>query len=377
MANPGFVTLLITLGVAGWAAWRYDISPFEGQRNIATRKQSSDAYRQIGDQLVLLAEFEAAEVAYGKALEINQDNVRAMHGLLITEVSQPLEGQKEVVPEVLDVRLQELQILLKDPSENYIIPYLEGQRYEDQEDYQRAKDSYEESIHRNHEFVGGYINLAYLDILNKAGNDSSLKALERVPEKRKSQSALVLNNLGFCYMVRDVVIRNVSSSISLFERSRKISPYFETLINLGDAYRYDSNIHSAFDSHQEALALVTDSGSEEENPVVGNLAVNYMPKSKEDKETPKTYATFSSLREKQILAHYAISFDYALLDQRPEADRDFDIAFKLDEPREYNVFVANKICSIEEFSKNPLTTGAKKWFEEHRARLSSTYQCKK
>ncbi|MDQ5845019.1 MAG: hypothetical protein M3539_06945, partial [Acidobacteriota bacterium] len=54
MANTGFVTLLLTLVVAGWAAWRYDISPFEGQQNIATRKQSSEAYRQIGDQLVLL-----------------------------------------------------------------------------------------------------------------------------------------------------------------------------------------------------------------------------------------------------------------------------------------------------------------------------------
>jgi tetratricopeptide (TPR) repeat protein len=375
--NTGFVTLLLSIVVAGWAAWRYDISPFEGQQNIATRKQSADAYRQIGDQLVLLAEFEAAEGAYHKALEINQDNVRAMHGLLISEVSQPLQGQKDVVPEVLDVRLKQLRTMLTDPKENYIIPFLEGQRYEEEEEYQKANDSYEESIKQKPEFVGGYINLAYLGILDRAGNDSSLKALERVPETQKWQSALVLNNLGFCYMVRDVVTRDVSLSINLFERSRKISPYFETLINLGDAYRYHGDIDKAFDNHQEALELVTNSDSEKENPVVGNMAVNYMPESKEDKETPKKYERFSSLKEKRILAYYAISLDYALLQWTEEADKNFDMAFRLDQAGEYSEFIANKICSVKQFSRAYPKTSAKNWFEKQSTRLAPTYQCNK
>ena len=373
LANTGFLTLASTLIAAYWVFSHYGIGPFEDQKNIAIMKESAEVYRRIGDQLILSGEFKAAEDAYHKAIDINQNNVEARQGLLATQVYQPLDGQQYVVPEVEGIRIQQLSSLLAGSGKGFIVSYLEGGRYEDQENCTEAKEKYLESISSNRNFVPAYVALAYVGILAGDGIQSSIDTLNSVPDKEKS--ALVQNNLGFSYMLKGIATQDfamVSKANKMLDDSRKISPYLETYLNLGDGHRYlgsGSDVDLALGFHLKALELTTQSGNEKENALAGSLAINFAPQKIADEETPKRSVTVTSLKEKRILAYYAVSFDYAMKHDWAKADHAFEQAFQLDGDQTYSAFFDNKIQSIEILTLIKPDDVTHRWFEKQKRRL--------
>lgn len=370
--TPMFVlsnwTLFAFLIAAVWAYWYYGVSYFESQRNVAESKQAAEFYRKLGDRLMLYGERDAAADAYRNALKINPNNMEATRGTLKTQVFDSLEGQSNIIPEVVDQKLAYLNNLITDSRERFILSYFKGERYEEQEKYDQAKAAYEESIKLNPDFVYGYVALAYDSILAGDGVDYGMKQLNEAL-KRDPNSAIALNNLGFCYMVKG----EFSDALGLFDRARQISPYLEVWVNLGEAQRYKGDADSlqeALDAHKRALELLSNDKDEDESDIAGDLAVNFMPEEVGDNVTPTSWITFTNMDEKRTLVYYELSFDYAMKHDWKKADQSFERAFKLDEPQTYAEFVVNKIQSIEKFSQRKPDKSAIHWFEKQRRRLT-------
>jgi tetratricopeptide (TPR) repeat protein len=367
LSNWGFFAFMIAVGLAVWAYWYYDVSYFESQRNIAQSKQSAEFYRKLGDNLMLYGERDAAADSYSKALKINPNNMEATRGLLKTEVFDSLEGQNNIIPEVVDEKIAYLNSLITDDKERFILAYFKGERYEEQEKYDQAKAQYEESIKLNPDFVYGYIAVAYDSILAGDGVDYGMRQLNEALQ-HDPNSALALNNLGFCYMVKG----KYSEALTMFDRARQISPYLEVWINLGEAQRYkgnDDSLEQALDSHKRALGLLSDSKDEDESDIAGELAINFMPERVGDNDTPKSWVTFTNMDEKRTLVYYELSFDYAMRHDWRRANQSFMTASQLDQRGTYPEFIANKIISIERFSEKKPDKITVRWFEKQRHRL--------
>src|SRR5436309_2569837 len=80
LANWTLIAFITGLIVAIGVYWRYDISYFESQKNISLTKESADAYRKLGDNLMTYGEFDAARDAYNTALKMNSNNIDATRG---------------------------------------------------------------------------------------------------------------------------------------------------------------------------------------------------------------------------------------------------------------------------------------------------------
>lgn len=367
LSNWGFFATLVAVGLGVWAYWYYDVSYFESQRNISQSKAAGEFYRKLGDSLILHGEREAAEDAYRSALKVSPNNMEATRGLLKMQVFDPLEGQKDIIPEVVDKKIDYLSSLITDNTESFIVSYFKGERYEEQEEYAQAKTAYEESISKNPDFVYGYIALAYVSILAGDGVDYGMGQLDEAL-KHDPNSALALNNLGFCYMVK----RDYDKAFKLFEHAHQISPYLEVFVNLGEAQRYKGNEDSlaeALSFHERALELLRDTKNEDNSDVAGDLAINFMPEEVGDNITPKFWVTFSTMEDKKTLVYYELSFDYALEHDWVKANQAFERAFKLDAAETYREFFDNKIQSIEKFSERTPDKTTLGWFEKRRHRL--------
>jgi tetratricopeptide (TPR) repeat protein len=371
VTNWGFFGFVITVVVAGLVYWHYDISYFENQKNISIVKKSADFYAQLGDRMLLLGEPEAAAESYRTALQINPSNVAASRGLFKSLIFEPLKGQEYSNNEVVDQRINYLKTLLTDDKERYIIDYLEAERFVEQEDFKLAKQKYQESITKNPEFVYGYLALAYVSVLDGDGVDFGKNQLDRAIQLNEN-SPLALNSLGFYYIVK----LQFDKAISHLERAQKLMPYLEILIHLGNAHRYKGgadNLDEALLHHKRALDLLKTS-NEKESLVAGEYAINYMPESEGDNETPKEFATFVRPEEKEMLVFYELSFDYAMKHDWVNADKSFNQAWRLDEDRAFQSFVENKIQSLERFTENKPDRETLLWFEKKRHRLSSEVQ---
>ena len=143
-----------------------------------------------------------------------------------------------------------------------------------------------------------------------------------------------------------------------------------------NAHRYKGgadNLDEALLHHKRALDLLKHS-NEKESLVAGEYAINYMPESEGDNETPKEFATFVRPEEKEMLVFYELSFDYAMKHDWVNADKSFNQAWRLDEDRAFQSFVENKIQSLERFTENKPDRETLLWFEKKRHRLSSEVQ---
>ncbi len=336
---------------------------------------------------MLNGEFPAAKEAYNAALKANPSNVDATRGLLKTDVLEPLPGQKYIIPEVEQTKIDHLsKVLERDEdtgivahltrlfnrapardNETYIISYFRGLQYEQRENYGCAKILYQEAINRNSKFVGGYLALAFAHVLARDPAECAIGVLGKF--ENDDSSAVALNNLGYCYLLEGDFTR----ADGLFKRSLLISPYLEAYVNLGDGYRYLRDADSALRYHNAALKWVEDPHNEKENAVAGGLAINFMPTKQGDTETPKTYVEIQETNQKRMLVLFELSLDYALKEDFVRADQTFNAAFALDPEGAYQAFIDNKIESIENLSQNlsesPIPKRSLRWFEKQRRRF--------
>ena len=152
----------------------------------------------------------------------------------------------------------------------------------------------------------------------------------------------------------------------LYEEARRISPYLDTYINLGDTYRFMGDTDNALYYHKAALKLIKDEQAEKENAVAGAIAINYMPVKPGDTDTTKTYISVYTLEEKKALTYYELCLDYAIKGDFANASKMLANAAQFDADKQYEDFVKNKAVALIKFSKPPINHQAQRWFKMQR-----------
>lgn len=361
ISNWVLISFLIAIVTAVYVNNVYDIDYFETYRNQATTKQLSEFYRVMGDNLLEQQEWAAAEEAFRTAVEINPNNIEATYGIAKSTIFSPLEGQRYVAPETARIRLD---YLLENFPDDYQLDYFKGLIYLYQWDDVNARLWFQKAIDEHPDFAAGYANLGYIEVRN--GNidgalDYTTQAVDLDPE-----SAMASNNLGFMQMLKG----DFEQAVASLQRADSLSPTLQTEINLGVALLYAGQSQSALQVHQHALMNLNEPGNENER-YVGNSGwlYNFMPQTPDDEETIKYYVIVNTLKDKQILLRYALSFDYALVGDVDNADEEFKAAYNLDEIGFYRNYFYYNMQSIQNFLSVDGET--KEWFDQHRDMLNS------
>lgn len=366
VTNWTFLAFMTTLFIAGWVYYKYGVGYFEQYRNISVSKEASKTYQAIGDRLLLWGEFKAAEEAYKTSLEINPYNIDARYGLLRTQVLNPEQGKETYTPEVVDARLKVLSERFKD---DYIIPYYYGALLRDRGLYKDSRKYFEDSKRLEPSFLGNYQDLAFIDYQD-GDVDAAIKNLEFV-RKTNPNNTLALNNLGSSYLV----VRKFPEAIEYLKKAREVSPRIETLIDLGDAYRYLSDFDNAILMH-EAASKILDS-IPQRGVHYGVSSHSFMPLKPDDKKTFKTYVQAQELKQYKALVKYALSIDYCLRSDPERGDLNkaheaFEEAYHSDQTidgfKEYACLFNNRVAYINNFM-NP-NGKQKKWFADKLAKLN-------
>lgn len=374
LKNWGFCFFVLGLCFAVWTYVKYGVGYFESQKSTSLKRESSESYRRLGDKLMLYGEFEAAKDAYNRALKINESNIEATRGLLKTEVLEPLEGQKYIIPEVVQTRIEHLREMMKTEEESglrgflglrtktiereaYLLDFFEGLLHQDKNEPDQARVSYGRSFEKNPKFIYGYIAYAMLDYENH-NYDAAITTLEAA-RKQDPNSAYVLDVLGACYMFKE----EFQKAAGYFSESERISATLSNSMERSEAERYLMEADDARQLDEGILAQLSETKNEKERFLQGDLLFGFLPENKGE-AAPNENQTLSTLDEKKMAVYYALALDYALNQDFDKADESFKKAALLDQGKKYDSYVRNRIVSLEHLSIKKLPAATQTWMNK-------------
>lgn len=362
LRNWVLLSFLVAVLTAAYVKFAFGVDYFREYRSIKTKHDLSKFYLRMGDVLMGRGEWEAAEDAYRNAQQIDPDNAAATMGVVKAQVFKPAAGEKYSAPEVVDAKLNYLLSLY--PADDQLL-FLKGVRLQDQGEESEAIVSYQKAIANNPRSLGSYINLGFIyDGHDHFDLDLAIKNLELALEQDRDY-ATTHENLGYSYLLT----LNWDKALEHFHQSYRISPTWITAQSLGEAYRYAGNFRTALAWHQAAMKGIEESKSDTD-PFLrsGSESMwNFMPLSRQDRETIKQTVNVYDTDEKRAFTHYALSLDFAIMDDFDKADKELREALKLDKDRNFSDYVANAINAIENLCSPD--TPAKQWLEVHKTKL--------
>ena len=362
LANWVLLSFVFALATVVYVKFAFGVDYLREYRSIKAKHDLSDLYTRMGDILMGRGEWDAAEDAYHNAQQINPDSLAATRGMVKAQVFKPPAGEKYYIPEVVDAKLDYLLSLYPDDDQ---LLFLKGTRFEDQDDAKDAIAWYQKALSKNPKSLGAYSSLGFHYLGRKYFDiDLAIKNLEKAVELDPYFPVANLN-LGYAY----ILTFNSREALEHLHKSYQTDPKWSAAYSLGEAYRYAGDIDSATDWHQRALRGLTDANSEKD-PFVEQQSEsvwNYMPLSRQDRETMKYIVTVDSMDEKKAFSYFATCLDLAMKNKFDEADKDFEEAVKFDKDREYFSYFAYAIRSIENLCAPNAV--AKQWLEKHKAKL--------
>jgi len=362
LRNWILLSFVVAMLTAVYVKFAFGVDYLREYRSIKTKHDLSDLYTRMGDILMGRVELEAAEDAYRSAQQINPDNVAATRGMVKAEVFKPPAGDKYYIPEVVDAKLDYLLSLYPDDDQ---LLFLKGTRFEDQGDEKEAITWYQKALAKNPKSLGAYSGLGFHYLGRKYFDiDLAIKNLEKAVELDPYFPVANLN-LGYSY----ILIFNSDEALQHLNKSYQTSPKWSAAYSLGEAYRYAGKPGEATKWHQFALRGLTDSNSEKDPFIEQAVSTwNYMPLSRQDRETFKYIVTTYSMEEKKAFTSYALSLDLALENEFDKANQAFEAAVSLDKDHKYFTYFAYAQRSIENLCTP--NADAKQWFAIHKAELS-------
>ncbi len=339
---------------------RFGIDYFESYRDLSTKKMLSQFYQKLGDRMMVMSEWGAAEEAYRNAIEINPTNQEATYGVAKTRIFQPLKGQKYYAPDVADAKLDYLikNQNLGDDAQLYFLKSLN--RYS-QGDAETALSLLDQVLGLDPDFVGAHLQKGYM-LMGGGEFEPAKKCFIRALELDPSYS-LANNNLGFCHLIT----LELDDAIRCLQVAWKVCRMCNTGISIGDAYRYQNNIAAALEWHRMIVSILRQRGIESDRFLGGQWIYSYMPLRCGDLETIKQAVYMFTFEQKKMVALFTLSFDLALSGDIPAADKHFAEAAVLDGTGDYHPFIINKIESLLNLLTPP--TAVRAWFEEKKLKL--------
>jgi tetratricopeptide (TPR) repeat protein len=301
---------------------------------------------------------------------------------LKTEVLEPLEGQKYIIPEIAQTRIDHLKDMMKAEEESglagflgwrtekiekegYLVDFFEGRLHQEKNETDQAKASYSKSFEKKKEFIYGYIAAAMLDYENH-NYDSAITTLERA-RKQDPTSAWVLDSLGACYMFKE----EFQKAAGCFAEAYRISPTLASAMDLSEARRYLTEDSDARQLDEEWSKIVSDPQNEKERFVDTDLIFGFLPENKGE-AAPNDNQIMSTLDEKKAALYYALALDHALNQEFDKADESFTEAARLDPGKRYDRYVKNRIVSLEHLRMKELPAATQTWMNKKVLLLAST-----
>lgn len=356
------------LAFALFAYFYYDINYyFDNYIEIDDKRKLSKFNRELGDRLMILGEWEPAEAAYREALEINPTDIAASLGIAMVSAFQPLKGQNDVSPFLIDVRLNALfenilnkktrnknNLIRNNPDRDALLVflhaqlvYLQGVSRHYQGDKEGSRKLFEEATEIDPNYVGSYIALGYSLMCSNEFEKARI-CFQRAFALDESYP-LANANLGICHLLT----LQFDEASDCFNLAWRGDPNLFYLIGLGDAQLFCSNFKEALRLHSEAVRRLDRDGIEKERYLGGEWLRNFMPLKHGDTETVRLSVNAYTFEQKKTIALYALALDQAINGEILAADRTFADACALDKESEYQSFVANQIRSILNLLKIP------------------------
>jgi tetratricopeptide (TPR) repeat protein len=360
LANWTLVIFVGTVLVVGFVQFAFGIDYFESYRNASTTKKLSKFYEDMGDRLMGISEWDAAEEAYKRALEIDHNNTAATFGVAKAQVFDPLPGQKYYTPEVVDARLEHL--MSRSPTDYHLF-FLKAIRCQHMKQIPEAAGWFRKCIDKNPDFIGGHIGLGILEFCRHRLSEAEMNcanAVERFPG-----SAVARNDLGACL----VLLSKFPEAVVQFTKSYEISPTALTAFTLGEAYWFTSNFKSALYYHQEASDYLQEDRDLQDRYVGGDWTSGFLPLYVGDIETIKTNVEIYTVAQKKALFHFELSIDQALLGNFEAAEQEFAAGLKLQPPQGHRELIQNRLESVKNIVR-PMPDATANWLAEHREKLN-------
>jgi tetratricopeptide (TPR) repeat protein len=371
LENWTILSILGAIVVGIYVQLHFGVDYFESYRNTAETRRLSDFYCRLGDRLMTYSEWKAAEDAYRKALEINRNNIDATHGIVESQVFQPVGEDQYVAPEVVNARLK---YLAKHFPDDHQVDYLQGIAYLLNNDNKKALTHLKRSIDKFEKakqasrdadmddgFVGAYIQLGYV---SQAENQyrEAIDYLE-LAVRYAPDHPIANNNLGYCSLLTGNHARAVECLLRAFTESGRAL----TALNLGDAYLYSNDPSAALQYQRIALAIVCDPKNEKDRIVGGTWAYNFLPLKEGDTETIRLRVFVDSIQKKRAFVHYQLSLAEAAAGHMEKADHELSTALKLDPDDGFRAYCNNKALYLERVVK--LGTSTRDWLAKVDTRL--------
>jgi tetratricopeptide (TPR) repeat protein len=343
------------LAIVAYVKIMFGLDYFENYRSASTTRDLSRFYEKMGDRLMGISEWQAAEEAYKAALKINPNNTTATYGIAKAQVFNPVHGEKVSTQEVIDARLEHLFLYC---DTDYQLHFLQGLRFEGMMKYDKAKASYDQSIEINEDFIGAYLGLGSIAMAQSDPNRAQIHYAEAV--RRHPYSAVAKNDLGAC-LIR---LGKFSEGTAQLIESYTISPTALIAAALGEAYWFSLNFRKALEFHQYAADYLNANPDLQDRYTRGGWRAGFLPLRPGDLETGKQSVEVYDLEGKKSILHFQLAIDHALLEEFDEANEEFEVALKLRPSRQIRQFVQNGIQAAESWLKQ-LSEATKTWLSEH------------
>jgi tetratricopeptide (TPR) repeat protein len=352
------VTFVWAVAIVAYVQIRFGIDYFEKYRNASTKKELSKFYGEMGDRMMDIQEWDAAKVAYDRALDINPQNDSAALGSFKAKVFDPLPGQKTWIPEVVDARLKYLSCRAPD---DYQLDFLKGLRNQDMWEYGKAAECFNKALAKNTEFSGGYVALGNLARLRSDLPEARLQYQKAVDHNPSSAAAK--NSLGACLML----LSKFPEATKQFVESYQISPTALIASALGESYWFSGSFRDALDSHQQAVDFLNENPDVQNRYTSGGWRAAFCPLADGDIETPKRIVQLVSVEEKRAVLHFQLAIDHALLNNFVDANTEFEVALKFQPSTGIHQFIQNRMEALG--NRVQMSDSSKTWLAKHRDML--------
>ncbi len=348
---------LVSAVVIGFIAYIfYGVSPMENYRAVQANKVLSRTYDKLGDALLYKNQWDEAELAYQKAVEINKNDVHAALGIYKADVFKTLPDQKYFVPEVV---LTKLKVLEKQHPNDYQIAYLRGEYYSSMGYYKESIPWFTQSIRKAGwhliRFAPGYIARGKMKEIT---SDMAAACWDfRLASLLDPESSVANDNVGVCKVLKG----DLRGAVRFLYTSTGNSADLVSYVDYGDALLSTGSKAEALYQLQWVSQIIDDpeAGDKNNNFIAGDWLFHYLPPYQGDK-TMNDYVLAKDLISKKIFIHYNLSFGYILNGKKNLADSEFISAHRMDESKQYSDYFKKKMQSLSTLV--PDDSQAQEWF---------------
>jgi tetratricopeptide (TPR) repeat protein len=355
VANWVLLSFLAALATALYVKLEFGVEYFREYRSIKEKRDLSAFYTHLGDVLLNRLKWREAETAYLEALQNDPNNFEASKGTVKAQVfsaagQDPMGYDREIA----DIKLRYLLTLY--PKDAQLL-FMKGLRTHHEGDPDQAICWYRKALVQDPNSAGSYAELGF--IYGEGRNFSINDSIENLQTAARldPDNAETMANLGYMYLVK----HDLRQAGEYLTKAVRFAPTWEKDFELAEWNRYAARPKDA--ALRDATILNRlEAPQSKDDPYLAPYGTdwNFMPLGEGDITTIRKIVKTDKLDEKKAFVHYALSLDYAMMENFRVANEERDRALKIDVSREYAEYFSNISQSVLNLTK--LSNSASRWF---------------